>query len=309
MADRGLSRAPVCAITGPMSRSLSLPVALLSLLIGAASGGVLGYTGHALFAEPEVVVPPPEIIKEGISEDDLASLCEELTDDAETRVVAAQNKVNTLQQQLADKERELSQMKREKEVDEAKREVARRRWREMEQEIASLRIQLAEAEAERDELRGELKQTLRDLDRQIAQTQKYKAEAQHFKQESTKNLWAAFGANAKVEMCDRGTRRRHENCHETVDAVLAGYRERFTHCVDSQQAVPVLKQLDNKDGQLPQFAEWLPDDNKFTKKGWYVIFCDPTLPEATDEEAALTRPASGDELDLPDFDPDFDEDL
>lgn len=290
-----------------MSRSLSLPVALLSLLIGAASGGVLGYTGHALFAQPEVVVPPPEIIKEGISDDDLAALCEELTDSAETRVMAAQERVSTLQQQLASKEQELATMKRQAEQDEAKRDVARRKWRAMEEEIASLRIQLSEAEAERDDLRVELKQTLRDLDRQISETRKYKAEAQHFKQESTKNLWSAFGANAKVEMCDRGTRKRHENCHATVDAVLQPYRERFTACVDSQQAVPVLKKGDRKEGNLPQFAEWMPDDNKFTKKGWYVIFCDPTLPEISDENAATTRPAAtGSGSDLPDFGDDLD---
>ncbi|MFT4975179.1 MAG: hypothetical protein ACI8S6_001066 [Myxococcota bacterium] len=287
-----------------MSRSLSLPVALLSLLIGAASGGVLGYTGHALFAQPEVVVPPPEIIREGISEDDLAALCEELTDGAEVRVMEAQTRVSALQQQLSSKEQELSVLKQEAEQNSANREVARRRWREMEAEVASLRVQLTQAESERDELRTELKQTLRDLDRQIVQTQRFQAEAQHFKQESTKNLWSAFGSNAKVEMCDRGTRRRHENCHETVEAAIAPYRDLFSTCVDSQQAVPVLKQGDRKEDTLPEFAEWLPDDNKFTKKGWYVIFCDPTLPEATDEEAAMVRPQDN-EQDLPDFDDDF----
>lgn len=295
-----------------MSRTISLPVALLSLLIGAASGGILGYTGHALFSEPEVVVPPPEIIKEGISEDDLASLCAELTDDAETRVMEAQTRVNTLQQQLAEKEQELAALQQQNEQDEARRAVAQRRWREMEQEIASLRIQLAEAEAERDELRTELKQTLRDLDRQIAETRRFQAQAQHFKQESTRNLWAAFGANAKVEMCDRGSRRRHANCHETVDAVLAPYQERFSSCVNAQQAVPVLRQGDRKDDTLPQFAEWLPDDNKFTRRGWYIIFCDPTLPEADDLEINLPETRSepdlspDEELDLPDFDDDFD---
>ena len=291
-----------------MSRTISLPIALLSLLIGAASGGVLGYTGHAMFAEPEVVVPPPEIIKEGISEDDLASLCEELTDDVETRVLDAQGRVNSLQQELATKEQELATLKRQNEEDAARSEVARRRWREMEQEIASLRIQLAEAETERDELRTELKQTLRDLDRQISETAKFKAQAQQFQRESTRNLWSAFGANAKVEMCDRGTRRRHENCHETVERALAPYHDRFTSCVNSRQAVPVLKKGDRKQDTLPQFAEWLPEDNKFTKKGWYVIFCDPTLPQVADDEAIRTRTPddTNDQLDLPDFDEDLD---
>ena len=40
-----------------------------------------------------------------------------------------------------------------------------------------------------------------------------------------------------------------------------------------------LRQLDKK-AALPPHAVRLADDNKFTKNGWVVVFCDPTLPEA-----------------------------
>ena len=57
----------------------------------------------------------------------------------------------------------------------------------------------------------------------------------------------------------------------------------------------MLRQLEKGDS-LPAFAERLPDDNKFTKKGWVIVFCDPTLPEAGDKLLEERDP----ELDAPD---------
>lgn len=293
--------------------SSTIPAALVALAIGTAAGGVIGYAGHAIFVQPEVIVPPPEIIKEEISDEALMALCEELTDTEKVKVVAAQERVASLQSELAAKEAELASLKQAAEKDESRAAAARKKWREMENEISSLRIQLAEAESERDELRVELRQTLRDLDRQIAETRVYKAKAIQYKQESTANLWSAFNANAKVEICDRGTRKRHEKCHEAVDSALTSrINEKFQVCVDTYQAVPVLKQAD-KGEALPQFAQWLPDDNKFTKKNWYIMFCDPTLPEAEDADLVNTNldatpradPILDDEEDLDDFDLDL----
>ncbi|MDG1484206.1 MAG: hypothetical protein P8R54_31735 [Myxococcota bacterium] len=296
--------------------SSNIPSALVALAIGAVAGGIIGYAGHAIFVPPEVIVPPPEIIKEEISDEDLMALCEELTDEEKIKVVAAQERVSSLQNELAAKEAELANLKREAEKDESRAAAARKKWREMESEVASLRIQLAEAESERDELRVELRQTLRDLDRQIAETRVYKAKAIQYKRESTANLWSAFNANAKVEICDRGTRKRHAKCHDSVDMALTSrINEKFQVCVDTYQAVPVLKQAD-KGEALPQFAQWLPDDNKFTKKNWYIMFCDPTLPEAEDSDllnSNLDAPPAprqdsvlDDEDDLDDFDLDLD---
>jgi hypothetical protein len=47
----------------------------------------------------------------------------------------------------------------------------------------------------------------------------------------------------------------------------------------------VLKQGDAK-SEIPAFADWVNPDSKyvntgvFNKQSWYVIYCDPTLPEA-----------------------------
>ena len=251
-----------------------------ALVGGIFLGGTVGYLAHATFSEPEVVVPPPEIIEKQISDEDLARLCQTLTDDEKTKVVKAQERVLQLQDEIQAKEAALAEYKAKEITDEKRRKVAAQKWKEMESEVERLRSQLQVAEQERDQLRTDLKKTLRDLDKQIAETQKYKEVAKEYKEKSTVNLWSSFQNGAKVEICDRGTRKRHEKCHEAVEeALTSDIRSRFTTCVDTYQAVPTLRQLE-KGESLPQFSVALADDNKFTRKGWIIVFCDPTLPEA-----------------------------
>ena len=267
-----------------MSGSNNITGIAAALAGGILLGGVVGDLAHATFTEPEIVVPPPEIIEKEISDEDLARLCETLTDDEKTKVVAAQERVVQLQDELAAKEAALAEYKAQEITDEKRRKAAQKKWREMETELETLRSQLQVAEQERDELRVELKQTLRDLDRQIAQTQAYKEKAKEYKEKSTVNLWSSFQNGAKVEICDRGSRKRHAKCHDSVESALTpAIREKFTTCVDTYQAVPTLRQLE-KGEAMPAFAESLPDDNKFTKKGWIIVFCDPTLPEAGNDD-------------------------
>ncbi len=265
----------------------AVPAAALALLLGCAVGAGVGYVAHATLSEPTVVIPPAAIIKEEISDEDLATLCEDLTEDEASRAREAQGRVESLQSELEAKEAELAQIKKDAAGDEDKKAAARKKWREMEAEIEELRGTLEVAEQERDQARKELKETIVALDKQIKKSNRLKQKAEVFrekakeyKEESTQNLWSSFRNDAKVQICDRGSRKRHENCHAAVDSAFGTrMRDAFSVCVDTYQAVPVLKQAE-KDEQLPQFAKWLPDDNKFTKKNWYVIFCDPTLPEA-----------------------------
>lgn len=265
----------------------AIPAAAAALLFGCGIGAAVGYVAHATFAaNDKVIIPPAAVIKAEISDEDLASLCEELTDDEATKAREAQNRVESLQTQLQAKEAELAQLKEEAAGDEVKRKAAAKQWRAMEKEIEELRATLTVAEQERDEARKELKETIVKLDKQIKKSNRLKKKAEDFREkakeyktESTQNLWASFKNDAKVQICDRGSRKRHEKCHDSVNAAFdASMRDKFSVCVDTYQAVPVLKKAE-KDEQLPQFAAWLTDEEKFTKD-WYVIFCDPTLPEA-----------------------------
>ena len=260
---------------------LPLAAVVLAVLIGGTMGGVLGFAAHALFAKPPPVKIEAQTVQQQLSPEELAKLCEPEFKDERTTLIEAQGKVKSLQSDIDTKEQELAKYKADAEKATANREEAVKRWKAKEAEIADLKTQLVAAQGQRDQLMTQLQSTIQDLNKEIVSRKKAEALADHFKTESTDNLWTAFDNNAKVEICDHGTKKRHEKCDDAVDAALTQpLRDRFKACVDGYQAVPVLKQLEKKNETLPQFAELLPDDNKFTANGWYILFCDPSLPEA-----------------------------
>jgi hypothetical protein len=256
----------------------ALPIGLGALVLGAG----LGYGLHALLQDPvEVIVSEPQIIKQELTEEELLAFCDDQVQPERLKAADAHQKVVDLQAALDAREAELAEMKKVDEKDAAKRAAAARRWKEMETEIESLQSELTTAKQERDQALVELKETVWKLDKQIKETEVQRQRAEKFKAESHENLWQAFEAEAKVEICDRGSRRRHEKCHEAVEAVLTPIiEERFMDCVDTFQSTPLLVQHEDKKATLPQFAVELGEDNRFTKNGWYIQFCDPTLPEA-----------------------------
>lgn len=270
-----------------MSNTLSLTGGLIGgLILGIGAG----YALHSFLADPvEVIVSEPTVIKENLTAEEIAAFCEDEVKDERASLGTAQDKVTDLQSRLDAREAELATMKKEAE---SKKAAAGAAWAEMkkkvetlEAEVATLETQLQEAETERDELLVELKETVVALEKQIKETQKQKERGDKYKAESHQNLWTTFAAEAKVNICDRGTRKRHEKCHDAVTEALAksSVQNKFLDCVDTNQATPVLVQADREDRKadsLPPFAQWLDDDSRFTNKGWYVQFCDPTLPEA-----------------------------
>ena len=93
--------------------------------------------------------------------------------------------------------------------------------------------------------------------------------------------------DGKRRICDSGSKRRHVKCWEAVQESLnASVRTQFETCVNTYQAVPVLQKNPKffpKDSDLPPFSSWLNKKSKFTKK-WYIVYCDPTLPEKRDKD-------------------------
>lgn len=261
------------------SSGLPLSAVVIAVLAASAIGSVLGFAARYVTA-PECPKMEPQVIQQELTPEQLAQLCEPEFKDERQTLIEAQAKVKTLEGEIDSKNKELAQLKADAEKASANREAAIKRWKEKEKEIESLKAQLSEAKGERDQLMTELQATIRELKTEIAVRKEAEAKAAYFQSESTEASWSGFISTAKVEICDRGSRRRHERCHEAVEAAMTPtMKERFAVCVNSYQAVPVLKQLQKKE-TLPSFAERLPDDNKFTDGGWYILFCDPTLPES-----------------------------
>ncbi len=276
-------------------KATNLPlIAVISLL----SGMGVGWFGSSLFSEPETLEPQLidiDVQEFELTDEQLAELCKELTEEEKQNVFDIQEKVTSLQSSLAEKEEELSRLRAKEKGNKERRIEAQKRWKELEADIATLRVQLASAEQERDELREELKETIVKLDKQIKETKKFKSKAKKYRRESTQNLWTAFVNEAKVKGCNRGSKRRHDKCWTAFEAGLTGVmQERFTTCVNTYQAVPILRKVENG-AALPSFAEWLPQDDRFTKN-WYVIFCDPSLPEKRDVDLDAPDPPSNSEL-------------
>ena len=254
-------------------------VGVLGVLVGSA----VGYVASETLQEPQEVVTQTQVVQEELSNEDLEELCKGLTDEEKKNVLEVQEEVKFLQMTLADREAELDKLKEQKYKTEKARKAARAKWKAMEEEIATLQIQLAAAEQERDDLKVELQETLVELKKQVKKTQKFKAKAKKYKAQSTANLWTAFQAQAKVKGCDRGSRKRHEKCHEAFDlSMTEKVKQRFYNCVDTYQAVPVLRKVNGGEG-LPPYSAFLSSDSRFTKN-WAIIFCDPTLPEARDRD-------------------------
>ena len=89
---------------------------------------------------------------------------------------------------------------------------------------------------------------------------------------------SAFAKDAQIAICEKGNRKALGKCRETVQEKVRKYRVEFETCVRSGQAEPSLREADKGD-ELPEFAQWLDQDDKVTK-GWYILLCDPSLPEA-----------------------------
>lgn len=258
--------------------SSSTTLAIAGLVIGALSGGVVGWIGHMMTAEPTVVEKTKEVPRE-LTDAEVIDLCADVNPDQKSKILGAQRKVEDLQTLLDEKQQELAELKSKNETDETKRKAAAKKWKEMEAQIAQLQTERDAAVQERDELRTELTTTLKELDHQIKRAETFKVKAKEFKKKSTENDWRSFDAEAKLEICDKGTRKRHDKCYDAVEQALGpSVRAKFETCVDSYQARPSLREA-TKGQDLPAFAEWLPDDTKFTSKGFYIVYCDPTLPE------------------------------
>lgn len=252
-------------------------------IFGVLVGSGLGYVASQTFQEPQEVVTHTQVVTEELSNEDLEELCKGLTDEEKKNVLEVQKEVKDLHNKLAEREAELEKLKRQQHSTEKAKKAARAKWKQMEEEIATLQVRLAAAEQERDELKVELQNTLTELKKQVKKTQKFKAKAKKYKKQSTANLWAAFKSQAKVKGCDRGTRRRHAKCHQAFDeGMTEKVKQRFYNCVDTYQAVPVLRKV-KKGEVLPSYSAILNADSRFTDD-WAVIFCDPTLPEARDRD-------------------------
>ena len=198
-----------------------------------------------------------------------------------------------LESQLSSREAEVAELKAKARRNEEGAAAARQKWQAMEAELEDLRVRLETAEAERDQALEDLQATVVALNDQIRETRKAKNEAARYKDLNTKHSWDSFLANAKIAVCGElwvSGKGRQKRCNEAVEEALGpDIKSQFEQCVDTYQSTPLF--LRNEADTLPAFATAVPN-NRFTKKRWYIQFCDPTLPEGTAQDLESFRPVT-----------------
>jgi hypothetical protein len=249
-------------------------VAVFAVAIGAVTGWFIGR--HAYETE--------QLERLGMSPDDLLlrlrevegeyqalyEHCEPIEGSERDMLINAQERVENLRTEIEDKQSEIADL----EVKAGQNYALRKELEQRKEELAQLESALGAAEQEREEL-------VEKLELAVEEVSVARAEARQAKSETMVVKWDEFKANAMLSICEKGTRGKIEKCRGVVEAALTYDRERrFRECVRQGAAVPQMRMIE-KDESLPAFAEWVWTESRMTKD-WYILFCDPTLPEAGD---------------------------
>jgi hypothetical protein len=183
---------------------------------------------------------------------------------------ASEARVGELETELATKRAELEALQ-------ASADRSDTRVAELEAQIKALDARVSSARSERDDLRERLRVALGVLTDQANQNAVAQRQVVALSKANTENLWAAFTAQAKAEVCDPMSRSAREKCELKVSTFFdAGQHDRFAACVRSNRTAPSLWRADGT-GDAPSTAVPLTG----ISKDWYVLYCDPSLPEAS----------------------------
>lgn len=255
------------------------------LVGGLALGGglaLMAFAGGWLLHRPEAVTVE---VPRAPTDSELAVACAPEVQEVRDELTTAQARVAELERESASKAAEVNDLQARM----AKGGAVRDELARVKAELAEVKEQLRIAVAEKDRLLVELQDTQQELQATKEELVVTRTERDDAREDALANRWTAFLSDAQLEICEKGNRKKLGNCREVVEATLAAdvRRDRFAHCIRSGQAQPLVRELE-KDVELPQFAQMIDEEQKQVR-GWYVNFCDPTLPERTDAPLAETH--------------------
>ncbi len=186
----------------------------------------------------------------------------------------AQDRVEALEVELAIRTEEVAVLEAQGEHAETARVAA------LTMEVAALKRSVDRARRDRESLRSTLHAALADLDRAVTGKAIAQRHVEAYSSANTENLWAAFTQRTKIDVCRQVTEGGRARCREKVDAWFDDDRHaRFASCVDAGQSVPTLWKRSGSH-PLPSTADLVSVHDFGQAHNWYVVFCDPSLPEA-----------------------------
>lgn len=272
----------------------------VALVLGAVAG-ILGaqvaeyYSNPELMSRPEGDLSRAELIsKLEASERAYAELLAEQgrKDEAQkTEIEAATKKVTDLESAVSKKEEEVKVLELKAKKSANKSAALKKELEAKLAELDALKLELETALADKAKLEADLLVSREE-------TAMARQETEVARGETVDAKWEGFKAEAAVQICEKGNRNKLAKCKSEVSAALTSTRaKQFKHCLASGQATPRLVRKDKKDEDpLPRWAEWFDQNSDFTEGEWYIVFCDPTLPEAT-----LSSDVPGSDFAVPDL--------
>ncbi len=258
---------------GVLAMLIPFATALGALGVGLVVGGGLGY---ALKPSNDVRVEVPR----DLSADELLAACAPQVEEKAEELATANTKVSRLENDVRAKEARVAEL----EGDIAKRNergaVISNELKAARAELESLRTQLATALQEKAVLEEELKITVAKLEDTETKLVEQTAATERAKEDALVNKFERFKNAAQLEICEKGGRKKMGKCREAVLGYLGtdAIRDKFAHCVRSGSAMPSVHEMTEKNGTLPDYSQWMNQDDKIVKD-WYLLSCDPTLPE------------------------------
>jgi hypothetical protein len=288
---------------------LPLITAVVALLAGGVIGAVIVFLIVGL-TKPEVVE-----VARNLTPEELEQVCSPLILEAFKELEEANGKVETLEARVSAKEMKVVELE-----DEMKRRSVRgaalvRELEEAKAELITLRAELEVAIQEKEALVIELEETVEELEKTQVELEDQKEETRVAQEDALANKWLAFTNDSQLEICEKGNRKKMGRCRSTVlTSIDPAFKERFHHCVRSGQATPSVHEATKNQRKgledLPEFSEYIDQEDKITKD-WYVLLCDPTLPEAegmVDDDDLPSKPIEEDDFDFDFEDLDLEDD-
>lgn len=280
----------------PPSRAGGCLVQAVTHAVALALGAVLGIVGASMieyYQNPELLDRPEgelsraELISRlDTSEKAYAELLAEKAkqeNDSKGEVEAANQKVGTLQTQVEKKQEEMAVLEAKVKKSAGKSASLKKELAAKQAELESLQGQLTQALAEKAQLEVDLSVSREETDVARTETTVARGETDVARNQTIDAKWQGFKSDAMVQICEKGNRNKLSKCRDAVTETLTSSRgAKFKRCLSSGQASPRLIAFDKKidDPELPRWSEWMNQDSSFTADKWYIIFCDPTLPEA-----------------------------
>jgi hypothetical protein len=264
--------------------TLVLGLALGRLLVPESTVTAGSIPGSDAAAAPDLNDPA---VARALSDEELRISCLPLMRQAASTLQEAETKVEALNVKVRAKETEVTRLEVEMSGGnvsttelEARLELARA-------ELEQLHAALKEALTAREVIAATLTETQDALAATQAALTDQRQQTRVAREDAAQQRWNVFVSDAQLTLCREGVRERVEGCRATIANAMLPMQRRYKECIRSGQATPELKGGASPE-ELPEYAEFLDQSQTWTR-GWYVLFCDPDLPEA---RGGAARPLS-----------------